>query len=151
MTGVAVAVVSGACYGAYTVAAKRFLTAGAPPLPATAVTLAVAGIVLSPLLALHTEGLTDTRSMLLVAWIGLAATTVAYAGFVYGLRRSTAPTAGTLSLAEPLLATALGVLVLHERLAPPAVVGSLVLLAGLVVVTLTDAAAARASRRVRTG
>jgi drug/metabolite transporter, DME family len=138
-TGVGIALISGSCYGVYTVAAKRFLQAGAPALPATTITLLIAGIALSPLLRLHGGHLTDPNSLLLIAWIALAGTTTAYAVFVHGLHRTTAPTAGTLSLAEPLLSAVLGVLVLHERLSPSATLGCLILLAGLATVTLVDA------------
>lgn len=138
-TGVGIALISGNCYGVYTVAAKRFLQAGAPALPATTITLLIAGIALSPLLWLHGGHLTDPNSSLLIAWIALAGTTTAYAAFVHGLHRTTAPTAGTLSLAEPLLSAVLGVLVLHERLSPSATLGCLILLAGLATVTLVDA------------
>ncbi|GAB2682295.1 DMT family transporter [Kribbella swartbergensis] len=143
VTGIGFALVSGACYGVYTVTAKRFLQAGAPALPATAVTLIIAGIVLSPIVALHPEHLAEPRSILLVAWIGLAATTAAYAVFVFGLRRTSAPTAGTLSLAEPLLAAVLGVLVLHERLSATALAGCLALLVGLATVTVRTTGAER--------
>jgi DME family drug/metabolite transporter len=137
-SGVGVALLSGTCYGGYTVAAKRFLQAGVPALPATTITLVIAGAALSPLLFRHAEHLTDTDSLMLIGWIAIVATVAAYAAFVYGLHRTTAATAGTLSLAEPLVAAALGVLVLHEALSASAVFGSLALLAGLVTVTLVE-------------
>lgn len=139
LTGVGIALVSGLCYGVYTVAAKRYLQAGVPALPATSITLLVAGVALSPLLAIHPEYLIDARSLALIAWIGLAGTAAAYAAFIYGLRRTTAPTAGTLSLAEPLLAAALGFLVLQEQLTASALIGCLILIAGLAIVTVIDA------------
>ncbi|MFC7342333.1 DMT family transporter [Saccharopolyspora griseoalba] len=138
-TGVGIALISGSCYGAYAVAAKRFLRAGAPALPATTITLLIAGVALSPLLWLHHDHLGDPNSWLLIAWIALAGTSAAYAAFVHGLHRTTAPTAGTLSLAEPLVSAALGVLVLHERLSPAAALGCLILLTGLAAVALVGA------------
>ena len=56
--------------------------------------------------------------------------------FVRGLRAIPASTAGTLGLAEPLVAVALAVLVLGERLAPLAIVGGLLLLAGIALAAL---------------
>lgn len=85
ITGIGIALVSGTCYGIYTVAAKRFLQAGLPALPATTITLIIAGVVLAPFLVLHPEHLTDTSSLLLIAWIALAGTAAAYAAFIYGL------------------------------------------------------------------
>jgi DME family drug/metabolite transporter len=139
IAGIGIALVSGTCYGVYTVAAKRFLQAGVPALPATTITLVIAGLALSPLMALHPEHQTDPGSLLLIAWTGLAGTTAAYAAFIYGLHRTTAQTAGTLSLAEPLLAAALGVLVLHEHLTASALIGCVILIAGLATVTVIDA------------
>lgn len=78
-----------------------------------------------------------------MAWLGVAATAVAYMSFVAGLGRVTAATAGTLSLAEPLVATALAIVVLGERLSAPVAAGSLLLLGGLFVVSVP----AKARRR----
>ncbi len=138
IAGIGIALVSGTCYGVYTVAARRFLQAGVPALPATTITLVIAGVALSPLMALHPEHLTDPDSLLLIAWTGLAGTAAAYAAFIYGLNLTTAPTAGTLSLAEPLLAAALGVLVLHEQLTASALIGCAILITGLGAVTIID-------------
>ncbi|MCL1869859.1 MAG: DMT family transporter [Promicromonosporaceae bacterium] len=140
VVGVAAGLLSGACYGVYTVAAKRFLDAGVPAVPATAITLVAAGAALSPLVALHPQHVLDPRSIALVAWIGLAATAGAYAAFVFGLRRTSAAEAGTLSLAEPLLAAVLGVAVLHEHLTTAATVGGAVLLCALVLTSLPGSA-----------
>ena len=137
VTGVGIALVSGACYGAYTVAAKQFLSAGASPLPATSLTLLIAGVALSPLL-LSSPHLTDTSTVLLIGWTGLAGTAAAYALFIYGLQRTTAASAGTLSLAEPLIAALLGIAVLGETLTASAAIGCLILLVGLAVVTVFD-------------
>lgn len=137
--GVATALVSGTCYGIYTVAAKRFLRPEVPALPVTALTLVFSGVALSPVLALHPAHLLDARSLILVAWIGLAGTAVAYVAFIRGLNRTTAATAGTLSLAEPMLAVIAGVLLLHERLSATSAAGCLTLLAGLTAVTVLDA------------
>lgn len=150
VTGVVVALVSGACYGVYTVAAKRFLSTGVPALPATSVTLILAGILLSPIIALHPEHLADADSLLLIGWIGLAGTALAYALFVHGLGRTTAPVAGTLSLAEPLLAALLGVVVLQEQLTGVALIGCALMLVGLVAVTVIDARRGRAPATRRT-
>lgn len=72
-----------------------------------------------------------------------AGATLAYWLFVVGLRRLTAATAATLSLAEPLVATALGIGILRERLSLPIAAGTLLLLAGLVLVSVPRAAGAR--------
>jgi DME family drug/metabolite transporter len=131
---VAFAVVSGCCYGAYTVAAKVFLGSGVPRLLTVASTLLLGGLLLSPLIVVHHAHLLDAPTIALVGWMGVIATALAYALFIRGLSRTSASTAGTLSLAEPLAAAVLGILVLHERLTASATAGAFTLLLGLVVV-----------------
>lgn len=134
--GVAFAVVSGCCYGAYTVAAKIFLGAGVPQMVTVASTLLLGGLLLSPLIVVHHAHLLTAPTVALVGWMGVIATALAYALFARGLSRTTASAAGTLSLAEPLAAAVLGIFVLHEHLTMNATVGSFVLLIGLAVVAL---------------
>jgi DME family drug/metabolite transporter len=64
-------------------------------------------------------------------WVGLATISVAYVMFTWGLSGLTAATAATLTLGEPLTATVLGIVVLGERLSALAVIGVVVLAAGL--------------------
>ncbi|MCR2812829.1 DMT family transporter [Microbacterium sp. zg.Y1090] len=66
-------------------------------------------------------------------WLGLATVGIAYTLFTVGLLRLTAATAATLTLAEPLTATLLGIGVLGERLSVAALIGLAVLVAGLVL------------------
>jgi DME family drug/metabolite transporter len=134
--GVAFAVVSGCCYGAYTVAAKIFLDSETPALVTVACTLLLGGALLTPLIVVHPAHLLDPATLALSGWIGIVGTAIAYALFAWGLTGTTATTAGTLSLAEPLAAVALGALVLHERFAVNATLGSVVLLSGLALVAV---------------
>lgn len=64
-------------------------------------------------------------------WLGLATISVAYVLFTWGLSGLTAATAATLTLGEPLTASILGITVLGERLSVLAIVGLVVLAAGL--------------------
>lgn len=134
--GVVLAVVAGGCYGLYTVAAKALMERGVPAVSAMAVTLGAGAVVMAPVLVVASDELSGGRSLLVLAWLGLVTTGVAYVLFARGLRRLPAGTVGTLSLTEPLTATALGVLLLQERLAAGAIVGALILLTGLVLAAL---------------
>ena len=66
-------------------------------------------------------------------WLGLVTTTLAYVLFARGLAKLQPATVSTLTLGEPLTATLLGILVLHETLAPSAAVGLVVLAAGILI------------------
>jgi DME family drug/metabolite transporter len=140
--GVGLGVLAGSCYGLYTTAARALLTRGVAPVPAMGATLGLgavllAPVLLAPVLLTHTSALAGTRSLLVLAWLGLVTTTGAYALFARGLRVLPAAAVGTLSLAEPLTAAALGLLVLHERPGPQAGAGALVLAVGLVLAATT--------------
>ena len=129
------AVLAGACYGLYTSGAKALLDRQVPVV-AMGVTLGSGAVLLAPVLVTGGLQLVGVRPLLMVGWLGLVTTGVAYLLFARGLRRLPAGTVGTLSLAEPLTAALLGLLVLGERLAPPAAVGALILVAGLLLAAL---------------
>ncbi len=141
--GVALAVLAGGCYGLYTAAAKALLARGVPVVVAMAVTLGAGAVLVAPALVVSADDLAGGRSLLVLGWLGLVTTGVAYVLFARGLRLLPAGTVGTLSLTEPLTATALGLLLLDERLAPGAVAGALVLVAGLVLAALRPVQAER--------
>jgi DME family drug/metabolite transporter len=72
----------------------------------------------------------------MILWLGLCATAAAYVLFGKGLKIVPLATAVTLSLAEPLTAGTLGVVVLGEKLSTLAGVGILLIFSGLVVLSL---------------
>ena len=130
--GLLLALASGAAYAAYTVAAKQLMRAGRPPADVMASAFALGGLLLVPLLATQPLGwLTTPGGWALAAYLGLVTTTAAYLLFGRGLAVLAAGPVTTLVLAEPLVATALGVGVLDERLPAPGVAGAGLVLAGL--------------------
>lgn len=131
VAGLLLALVAGVCYAVYTVCAKRLLGSGADPLAMLAGTLGLGAIVLSPVLLTQVGQLATARGAGLVLWLAVGATAGAYALFVHGLGRVPAATAGTLTLAEPLTAALLGVLVLSEHLSLLSVTGGVLLVFGL--------------------
>ncbi|WP_214412106.1 DMT family transporter [Sphaerisporangium fuscum] len=134
--GLALGIVAGGCFGVYTVSAKRLVDDRVPMPAAVSLTLLVGSLILLPWFLAGAAGLAEPRTAGLVAWLAGATTALAYMLFVTGLRRTTAATAATLSLAEPLVACLLGVLILGERMSPPVTAGALVLLGGLVLVSV---------------
>jgi len=132
--GIACGVLAGGCFGVYTVSAKRLIRGNVNMLAAVPVTLLIGGAALAPWTVPGLAGLSAPRSLALVAWLGPVTVALAYWLYVAGLRRLTAATAATLSLAEPLVATALGIGILRERLSPSIAAGTLLLLGGLVLV-----------------
>jgi DME family drug/metabolite transporter len=146
VVGIACGVVAGGCFGVYTVSAKRLISDNVNMQAAVPVTLLLGGAALAPWTLAQRHELSGPRSLGLVLWLGPVTVALAYWLYVRGLRHVTAATAGTLSLAEPLVATAAGIGLLHEHLSLPMAAGTLVLLGGLTLVSVPSAKA-RASRR----
>ncbi len=142
VAGAALGALAGGCYGVYTVAAKHLIHRGTSMPAAVAVTLLVGGSVLAPWTLTALPELTAPPTLALVLWLGPVTAAAAYWFFVTGLRRVSAATAGTLALVEPLVATALAVLVLGERLSAPVTAGAVLLLGGLVIVSRRPAGSA---------
>ena len=130
--GVAMAVLAGASYAVYTLAAKRLLTAGHAPEAVMAAAFGLAAVVLLPVLILSGPGwLATADGLALALFLGVIPTALAYVLFARGLRRLTASETATLTLAEPLTAGALGAIVLAEPMTAASVAGSGLVLAGL--------------------
>ena len=68
-----------------------------------------------------------------VAYLGVVTTAVAYQLFYAGMRTTSGSAAAVLTLLEPLVAAALAVAVLGERLTPAAVAGGVLLLGAVLV------------------
>ncbi|OXM68505.1 DMT family transporter [Amycolatopsis vastitatis] len=134
-TGVLLGIAGGICYGIYTVAAKRLMDSAAPILVAVSATLISGGAMILPFTG-DLSRLTEPNTLALIGWLAVPATAFGYLLFVSGLRHVTAATAGTLSLAEPLVAAVLGLAFLGEHLPWPAGAGAGLLLAGLAVATV---------------
>jgi DME family drug/metabolite transporter len=66
---------------------------------------------------------------------GVVTVALAYAAFIYGIARIGAATAVTVGLMEPLTASILGVVLLGETISAVGLIGSVLILAGLVVVS----------------
>ena len=131
--GVGLALGAGASYAAFATAAKSLL-AEKPHAAVMAVAFSLGAFLLSPvLLFADSSWILEPRGAPVALELGLLATAVAYLLFGRGLASVPVTTAATLSLAEPLTAGLLGLLVLGERLGPVALLGVGLLVGGLVL------------------
>lgn len=138
--GIALALGAGLGYAAYTVLAKRLISAGAGPAPVMAGAFGLGGLVLAPALLLGPVAwLATPTGAALALYLGLVTTTLAYLLFGRGLAVLAAGPVTTLVLAEPLVATALSTGVLGERLTAAGAVGAGLVLLGLAVQGLWSA------------
>jgi DME family drug/metabolite transporter len=142
--GVALALVAGAGYAGYAVAGKRMLDRGGTPDGVMAAVFCVAGILLLPVLVFGpSAALATPGGLALALYLGAVPTALAYILFARGLAGIGASETATLTLAEPVTAAALGVIVLGERPGAPTALGAALVLAGLVLLALRPTASPR--------
>jgi DME family drug/metabolite transporter len=135
--GVLLAVGAATSYAVYTVAVKDALVRGAGAEETMAAIFSGGALLLLPALFVLPVGwLVTPRGAAAALWLGLVPTTLAYVLFARGLRGLSAAETSTLTLAEPLTATALGIVALGESLHGAALAGAGLLLLGLVVLSV---------------
>lgn len=125
---------AGAAFAVFANAQRRLMDGGWDPFTvAGAMGLGSAVCALAMLPFADLAWLAEPSGIALALWLGLATIAVAYALFTWGLQRLTAATAATLTLAEPVTAALLGVLVLGELIPPLGLAGIAALATGLVI------------------
>jgi DME family drug/metabolite transporter len=133
---------AGASYAVYATATKRLL-ASADNVAVAAVSFGGGAVLLIPVLvSADMRWLADPRGIGAVLWLGLGATALAYLLFTRALTRLPVSHGATLSLAEPLTASLLGVIVLGERLGPAQLLGAALVAAGLTILATASRAGA---------
>ncbi|NEB00164.1 EamA family transporter [Streptomyces sp. SID13726] len=135
-TGVLLAGGAGLSYAAYSLIGGRLITRGHSSDAVMGVLFGAAGLLVLPLVLLTgTQWLATARGATVAGYLALFTVCLAYRLFGYGLRRTPASLATSLTLAEPAVAAVLGVTVLGERLPVASWCGLAVLGAGLVLLT----------------
>lgn len=134
--GILLAIGAGVSYATYTLVIKGLLERHSPN-AVMAVIVSVGALMLSPLLVnCELEWLLQPRSIAVVLHLGIATMALSYWFFARGLQTVQVGTAVTLSLAEPMTAATLGILVLGEQLNTQAFIGIGLILTGLVILIL---------------
>jgi DME family drug/metabolite transporter len=144
LAGVGLALCAGLSYAIYTVASKKLLEAH-HSLTVTTVVFTLAAVMLTPLLlTVNLAWLGEAKGALVVLHLGVITVAFAYILFVRGLASVPVSTAVTLTLAEPLTAGILGVVVVGEDLTLPTFMGIGLLFGGLYILSMDGRA-----RRIR--
>ncbi len=131
--GLFLAAGAGAAYAGFALFNKQLIGNHRTESVQVAVFLLGAILLLPLLFGVDLSWVAQPAGMLVVLHLGLVTVGLAYSLFALGLKQTPISSAMTLTLAEPLTAGILGVLVLGERLTPQAGVGILLILSGLVV------------------
>ncbi len=127
---------AGASYAVYTLCSKIILEHAPADLVAAAV-FGLGGCFLLPILVVaDLSFLAHWQGIAVVLELGLCATALAYILYTRGLVHVAVPTAVTLALAEPVVASLLGIFVLGEQLSVVAWVGIGLVFTGLLWLTI---------------
>src|SRR5690606_10665018 len=118
--GVLLALGAGLTYSLYALASKELLEKYAPD-AVMAMVFCLGALFLLPLLFIvDLRWVREPVGITIVLYLGLIVTALSYAWFARGLSQILTATAVTLSLAEPLTASVLGIVLLGEQLTPVA-------------------------------
>lgn len=133
--GILFALGAGLAYASYTIHSKELLERYSEE-SVLAVVFSLAALFLLPaLFLLDFSWLTEIRGFLVALHLGIVTVAFAYYFFSRGLSQILAANAVSLTLAEPLTATLLGILVLKEKLSITSSFGLLLILLGLIVIS----------------
>ncbi len=143
VVGIVLALTAGFSYAAYALAIKLLLP-GRSPEDVTAVIFCLGAIFLSPLLLMaDLSWLGQINGWLMMLHLGIVATALSYWFFASGLKTVAASTAVTLSLAEPLTAAILGIVVVGERINVVSSLGLVLILSALLLLIVPGRAEGR--------
>lgn len=135
--GFLLAIGAGASYSIFAVASKRALTHGVSVTDAMFRIFGLGAILSAPLLFIgDMHWIATPRGLMMIFWLGLVPTALAYIAYAYGLAKVRASTASTLILAEPATATLLAAIVLGEAINARGWTGIVVVIIGLIYLSL---------------
>jgi len=133
-TGFSLCLAAGFAYASYTMVSKHLVGIVSPEI-ATLSVFTTASVIAVPAAALAAGTFTATgATWLMVSYLGLIATGISFLLFSHALRHVAAATCVTLSLAEPMTAFVLAVVVVGERPGAVAFGGLALVIAGLLLV-----------------
>ncbi len=132
--GNVLALLAACCYGGYTLIGKKLLTV-ISPFRMMAIAFFLGSLFMLPFLEFPQR---EGKAWLLLIYLGVVPTALAYILFSWGLARTTATKASIVALLEPLTATFLATTLLGEWLRPVAWIGALLLLSALVLLTVPE-------------
>nr|WP_321469129.1 DMT family transporter [uncultured Desulfobulbus sp.] len=133
LLGILLAIGAGSSYAIYSLMLKGLLK-DHPPNAVMALVVCGGGMLLSPVLVnTDVNWLMQPRALAVVLHLGIATMALSYWLFARGLKKVQLSTTITLSLAEPMTAATLGIVVLGEQLTTSAFMGISLIIFGLVV------------------
>ncbi len=131
--GIFLALGAGLAFASFAIVSKKMLEQ-MDSMPAVAITFSLGALVLLPFLGvLDISYMAHPANMMVLIYLGIGTTSLAYILFSHGLKNIASSSAVTLSLGEPLTAALLGVFLVGERLSLISWTGVLLLLGGILI------------------
>jgi DME family drug/metabolite transporter len=138
--GIAYALAAGLGYALFALASKRIVESGVTSDVAMSRVFGIAAIMLAPtLFFVNTDWVLTAGGISLGLWLGIVTVALAYWAYASGLARLEPRETTMITLAEPVVATMLGALVLDERPAALAWLGIVVVIVALAYESLSTA------------
>ena len=132
LSGISLAVLAGLGWATFSASAKHLIDTGEHSTVTMATFFTGGAVLMAPFLATHSPTWAGHPKGLIVALVlGVATVGVAYTSYGWALRHLAAPTVITLTLLEPITASLLAAVVVHEGIRPIGWVGIVAVLAGL--------------------
>ncbi len=138
VVGIVAAMGAGASYAVYTVLGVRLTRDGESATNVLAASFSLAALVTIPVFIGAGIWWWNPQGIALLLWLGLATTTLAYLLFGIGLRTLQPGHIATLNLAEPVVATLLGVVILDEVLGVRGWIGCVLIVIALGILGVAD-------------
>ena len=130
--GILYALGAGLGYALFALASKRIVESGVTSDIAMARVFGIAAIMLAPaLFFVETDWIFTTGGISLGLWLGIVTVALAYWAYASGLKNLEPRETTMITLAEPVVATILGAVVLDERPAALAWLGIIIVIAAL--------------------
>ena len=138
--GIVYALGAGLGYALFALASKRIVESGVASDKAMARVFGIAAVMLAPtLLFVNTDWIFTTGGVSLGLWLGIVTVALAYWAYASGLKNLEPRETTMITLAEPVVATILGAVVLDERPATLAWFGIIIVIAALAYESRTTA------------
>jgi DME family drug/metabolite transporter len=138
--GILYALGAGLGYALFALASKRIVESGVASDVAMERVFGIAAVMLAPTLVfVDTDWIFTTDGISLGLWLGIVTVALAYWAYASGLKNLEPRETTMITLAEPVVATILGAVVLDERPAALAWIGIVVVIAALAYESQTSA------------
>lgn len=137
--GVTAALGAGASYAVYTVVGVRLVREGVPADCSLGASFALGALFLTPWLGGGgVAEFASVQGLIFALYLGLIATTLGYVLFGIGITRLSPGSVATLNLAEPVVATIFGLLLLGEVIGPLGLAGCVLIVGALALLGVTE-------------